>query len=373
VTARPSYHLTPETGFLNDPNGLLRIGDTWHAWYQLSPGPRHGHVSWGHAVSEDLLDWRHLPASIPADDEEEAWSGGIVVDLEDTAGFGAGALVATYTSLRRADLMQRQALASSTDGGLTWTKHGVVLDIGSRDFRDPRVIRHGDRWLMVVVRALEEAVSVYSSPDLHDWTHESDVVMPRGDGPWECPDLFPLGDRWVLLASLEPSTFALVGDLDGTSFRPAGDPVPLDTGPDLYAAVTFSGLPDDRRVMVGWLDSWAYAMALPTTPWRGQLSCARELSLVDGPDGTPYVAQRPLAPTTSVELGPRTELAPGVVASYDGGRVRLERGPEVVPRWAGRWELPSPSPEVEVVLDSHSVEVFTVDGRSASLHTLPTD
>lgn len=367
---RPEHHLTPEVGFLNDPTGLVRLDDGWHAWYQLSPRSTHGDVSWGHAVSDDLLAWRRLPVSISSDDEEEIWTGSVVVDTDDTAGFGPGALVAAYTRHEKGRSRQSQALAVSTDGGLTWTKHGVVLDIGSTDFRDPRLLRHDGRWVMVVARALEDAVALYTSPDLHTWTPASDIAMPPGDGrPWECPDLVPLGDRWVLLLSREPGTHYLVGDFDGTTFTPSTDLRPLDLGPDLYAGVTFAG---DRRVLLGWLDNWAYAQVLPTSPWRGQLSCARELSLATDEDGTPSLAQRPLAPTTTLTLDRPVELAPGVAASYDEGLVRLTRFPDVVVGWAGTWTLPSPSAVVEVVVDTHSVEVFTVDGRSASLHTLPT-
>ena len=86
---------------------------------------------------------------------------------------------------------QSQALASSTDGGLTWRKHGVVLDIGSTDFRDPRLLRHGDRWLMAVARSRDDAIALYSSPDLRTWTHGSDVAMPSGQGSLGVPRPVP--------------------------------------------------------------------------------------------------------------------------------------------------------------------------------------
>jgi fructan beta-fructosidase len=370
VVTRPRRHLTPPSGFLNDPTGLLRYADRWHVFYQHSPGPVHGDVSWGHAVSDDLLSWEHLPVAIRSDAQEEVWTGSVVVDTDDSAGFGHGALVAAYTSLRRTDLNQSQALASSTDG-LTWRKHGIVLDIGSTDFRDPRLLRHGDRWLMAVARSRDDAISLYSSTDLHAWTHESDIAMPTGEGVWECPDLFPLGDRWVLLVSREPDTLYLVGGFDGARFAPEGDLRRLDHGPDLYAGVTVTDPPDGRRVLFGWLDSWTYAQVLPTEPWRGQLSVGRELSLARDADDTRYLRQRPLAPTTPLTLGDPVELAPGVRASYDEGTVVLERLDDRVPGFAGRWTVPTRVPQVEVVTDSHSIELFTAEGRSASLHTLP--
>jgi sucrose-6-phosphate hydrolase SacC (GH32 family) len=368
---RPHRHLTAPSGFLNDPTALLQIDGRWHTFFQHSPGAVHGDVSWGHAVSEDLLTWEHLPVAIPSDADEEVWTGSAVVDAHDTAGFGRGALVAAYTSLRRRDLNQSQALASSTDGGLTWTKHGVVLDIGSPDFRDPRLLRHGDHWWMVVARSRDDAIAVYSSPDLRTWTHRSDVPMPRGQGVWECPDLFPLEDRWVLLVSREPETLYVLGDVEDGTFVADGDVRPLDHGPDLYAGVTFTDPPDGRRVLMGWLDSWVYAQALPTEPWRGQLSVGRELSLARDADGTAYLRQRPLAPTTSVSLGDPVEVGPAVRASYDGGEVVIERLDDVVAGFAGRWTVPTGSAQVQVVADTHSLEVFTAEGRSVTLHTLP--
>jgi fructan beta-fructosidase len=369
---RPRRHLTPTTGFLNDPTALLRLEDRWHVFFQHSPGPGHGDVSWGHAVSDDLLTWEPLPVALPSDDEEEVWTGSAVVDTHDTAGFGRGALVAAYTRHEKARRHESQALAVSTDSGLTWTKHGVVLDVGSTDFRDPRLLRHADRWLMVVSRALEDEIAVYASPDLRTWGPVGSIAMPPGEGrPWECPDLFPLGDRWVLLVSREPSTHYLVGDFDGSTFTAAGPLRPLDHGPDLYAGVTFTGLPEGRRVAMGWLDGWSYAQVLPTSPWRGQLSCARDLTLDHDPGGTAYLRQRPLAPTTPHTLDGTVEVASGTRLSYDGAEVVLERRDDAAPGFTGMWSAPSATARVEVVVDTHSVEVFTAEGLSLSVHTLP--
>lgn len=366
---RPATHLAPESGFLNDPTGMVRLDGRWHVFFQHSPGPVHGDVGWGHAVSDDLLAWELLPPAIAPDAEEVVYTGSVVLDADDTAGFGRGALVAAYTSHSRTLPLERQALAASVDGGMTWTKHGVVLDIGSADFRDPRLLRYGDRWLMVVALAADATVAVYSSSDLRAWQHESNVSLPP-QGVWECPDLVPLDGRWVLLVSHADATHYLVGDFDGRTFTPDGGGLRrLDHGPDLYAAVTFAGTPEDRRVLLGWMDSWVYAQVLPTTPWRGRLSAARELSLADA-GGTAYLRQRPLAPTRTVTVDAPVTLAPGVRASYDGGAVLLERLPELVPGYAGRWRLPSPDGRLDLVEDAGSLEVFTSEGRSATLLAL---
>lgn len=362
---RPRHHLTAERGFVNDPTGMVRLDGRWHVFFQHSPGPRHGDVGWGHCVSDDLLKWEQLPLAIAPDDDEEIWTGSVVHDAEDTAGFGRDALVAAYTSHSRRARLERQSLAASTDGGLTWRKHGVVLDVGSPDFRDPRLLRYDDRWLMVVALAADGLISLYSSSDLHDWRHESDVAMP-GPGVWECPDLVPLDGRWVLLVSQGDTTHYLVGDLDGHAFVPELLGLRrVDHGPDCYAAVTFAGGLADRRVLIGWMDNWSYAQVLPTSPWRGRMTCARELSLVDG-----VLRQRPLAPTATVTVGAPVEIAPGVHASYDGSSVTLERLPELAPGYAGRWRLPSPDGVLDLVEDEGSVELFTSEGLVASLLAL---
>jgi fructan beta-fructosidase len=366
---RPRFHLTPERGFLNDPTALLRYDGRWHVFYQLSPGIVHGRVGWGHAVSDDLLTWTHLPLAIEADHDEDVWTGSAVVDTEGSARLGHGALVAAYTSFEPATRRQQQALASSTDGGTSWHKHGIVLDTRPAEVRDPRLSRYDDRWLMVLAHADEGRIAIHSSVDLRQWTHQSDLELGAGPWPWECPDLFPLDDRWVLLVSADGATHYLTGDFDGRTFTPDGIPLRLlDHGPDLYAAVTFTGTSD--RVVMGWLDNWDYAQVMPTSPWRGQLSVARELSLDRLADGAPYLRQRPLAPTATVTVDGKVELGHGVLASYDGREVLLERLDPRVSGFAGRWSVPSPDGVLDLMTDTCSVEVFTSEGLSASFVTL---
>ncbi|XVV07477.1 glycoside hydrolase family 32 protein [Actinosynnema sp. CA-248983] len=241
---RPQFHFTPERNWMNDPNGLVYHEGEYHLFYQYNPnGDTWGDMSWGHAVSPDLVRWRELPLAIPHDDTEMVFSGSAVVDHGNTTGFGTAedpAMVAIYTSHYKADGRQAQSLAYSTDNGRTWTKYAgnPVLDIGSREFRDPKVQWHDGRWLMTVSLSVEHKVRFYSSPDLKTWTHLSDFG-PQGavGGVWECPDLFPLavdGDpnrvKWVLVVNLSPGGIAggsaaqyFVGDFDGTRFTPDDD------------------------------------------------------------------------------------------------------------------------------------------------------
>ncbi|PWK86950.1 levanase [Lentzea atacamensis] len=241
---RPQFHYTPAKNWMNDPNGLVYHKGEYHLFYQYNPeGNTWGNMSWGHAVSPDLVHWRELPLALPHDDNEMVFSGSAVVDHGNTSGFGTPgnpAMVAIYTTHSKLNGRQAQSLAHSTDNGRTWTKYAgnPVLDIGSTEFRDPKVQWQAGRWLMTVALSTEHKVRFYSSPDLKTWTHLSDFG-PQGaiGGVWECPDLFPLrvdGDprktKWVLVVSINPGGIAggsaaqyFVGDFDGTRFIPDDD------------------------------------------------------------------------------------------------------------------------------------------------------
>jgi fructan beta-fructosidase len=245
-THRPQFHFTPERNWMNDPNGLVYHKGEYHLFYQHNPnGNSWGDMSWGHAVSRDLVHWQELPVAISHDDNEMVFSGSAVVDHANTSGFGTRdepAMVAVYTSAPKTGGKQAQSLAYSTDRGRTWTKYAgnPVLDIGSAEFRDPKVQWYAPTrsWLMAVALAAERKIRFYSSEDLKSWTALSDFG-PAGavGGVWECPDLFPLqvdGDprktKWVLVVSINPGGIAggsaaqyFVGDFDGTRFTADDD------------------------------------------------------------------------------------------------------------------------------------------------------
>ena len=176
---RPQFHFTPQSNWMNDPNGLVYLDGEYHLFYQYNPfGDQWGHMSWGHAVSPDLVHWQHLPVAIPEEQGVMAFSGSAVLDVHNTAGFGRPGetpMVAIYTGYREADRNQAQYLAYSLDRGRTWARYSgnPVLDIGSKDFRDPKVFWYepDQRWIMVAVLAAERSVSFYASPDLKQWEH----------------------------------------------------------------------------------------------------------------------------------------------------------------------------------------------------------
>ncbi|HET7398154.1 MAG TPA: glycoside hydrolase family 32 protein [Intrasporangium sp.] len=329
---RPVAHFTARDTWLNDPNGLVHVGGTYHLFFQNNPeGSTWGNMSWGHATSTDLVTWTEHEVALRHTEQEQIFSGSVVVDHDNTAGFagpGETALVAIYTSAYSASSplhgRQVQSLAYSVDAGMTWTPHAgnPVLDRESSDFRDPKVFRWGGAdgyWVMAAVEAADRQVVLYSSPDLRTWTLLSEFGPAHAvGGVWECPDLFPVrvagtGEtRWVLVVSLTPGALAggggtqyFVGDFDGVRFVPerlsAREELAgfdwLDHGRDYYAAVSFDNVPEDRRLMIGWANNWDYAAETPTWPWRGAMSLAREVDLVRCPDGALRVRQRPVLPT----------------------------------------------------------------------------
>lgn len=251
---RPQYHFTPKKNWMNDPNGLVYYKGEYNLFYQYNPfGVKWGYMSWGHAVSPDLVHWKHLPLALPEANGVMCFSGSAVVDWHDTSGFGRKGrppLVAIYTGMRVADGRQFQCLAFSNDKGLTWTKFSgnPVIDIGSRNFRDPKVQWYAPtkRWIMTVALSAEHKVRFYGSHDLKHWKLLSEFG-PAGatSGPWECPDLFPLPDpakpnkvKWVLTVNTGNGAPAggnglqyFIGNFDGIKFTEDGMVFPSSVTP----------------------------------------------------------------------------------------------------------------------------------------------
>lgn len=236
---RPQFHFTPATNWMNDPNGMVYYEGEYHLFYQYNPfGTKWGHMSWGHAVSKDLVHWEHLPIALYEENDVMIFSGSAVVDWNNTTGFGSKGkppLVAIYTGHYTKKPLQNQHIAYSNDRGRTWTKYerNPVLDIGDKDFRDPKVMWHepSKQWIMTVAWPTHRKVRFYSSPNLKDWQHLSDFG-PAGSttGIWECPDLFPLKtdgrkQKWVLVVNVGSGAPAggsgcqyFVGDFNGKTF-----------------------------------------------------------------------------------------------------------------------------------------------------------
>ncbi len=295
---RQAAHFTPEFGWINDPNGMVYHNGEWHLFYQYNTmGSRWGNMSWGHAVSRDLVKWEHLPTALYPDALGAIFSGSAVIDKNNTAGFGQNAMIAIYTS---AGAAQTQSIAYSTDNGRTFTKYdnNPVLKSNQPDFRDPKVSWHEptQRWIMPL--ACGNAMEFYSSADLREWRFESRFGEEYGchGGVWECPDLFELpykgGTKWVLFCSLTrdeqhgSSVQYFVGDFDGHTFTcdtPKEYTDFVGYGRDNYAIVTWSNAPDGRKVALGWQNNWQYASGekFPSVGYRGYMSLPCELQLIE--------------------------------------------------------------------------------------------
>ena len=346
---RSQFHFSPAKNWMNDPNGCVFYDGEWHLFYQYNPeGDTWGHMSWGHAVSTDLVRWKHLPVALREENGVMIFSGSAVADHHNTSGFGKDGkppLIAVYTGHGHG--RQTQNIAYSTDRGRTWIKHdqNPVIDIASPEFRDPKVIWHAPtkRWVMVVARPDVRRVMFYGSADLKAWERLGEFGGQGAvDGIWECPDLFELpvlrGDqktgqsRWVLVVNINGGTPAggsgcqyFVGTFDGRTFvndNPKDVKLWADWGPDFYAAQSWSDVPanDGRRVWIAWMSNWRYANQEPTKPWRTAMTLPREVLLVQTDEGL-RLAQRVVKEAHSLvdfDAGPGgvltlrdQELAPG--------------------------------------------------------------
>lgn len=307
---RPQFHFTPPSQWMNDPNGMVYYKGEYHLFYQHYPdsnvwGPMH----WGHAVSQDLVSWEHLPIALYPDSLGYIFSGSAVVDWDNTSGLGdelQPPLVAIYTyhdpegEKAGENDFQTQGIAYSVDKGRTWSKYEknpVLKSPGIKDFRDPKVSWYdeGKKWVMAL--AVQDHIRFYSSPNLLDWSLESEFGNDAGahGGVWECPDLFPLtveatGEtKWILFVSINPGapnggsgTQYFVGEFDGKTFTPdSKDSKWIDYGTDNYAGVTWSDVPgeDGRRIFLGWMSNWQYGQVVPTTAWRSAMTLPRNLEL----------------------------------------------------------------------------------------------
>ena len=306
---RPQVHFTPAKNWMNDPNGLVYADGTWHLFYQYNPqGNVWGNMSWGHATSTDLMHWQEQSVALTRDALGAVFSGSCVIDKNNTAGFGANAMVALYTSAgETGDVAgkQQQSLAYSTDGGKNFERFSgnPVIKNDDDNLRDPKVFWHEEsqQWVMALAKGWKMGVEFYGSKDLKSWSHLSTFFVSltgRSSLQWECPDLMRIGDKWVLLVSVNPGGPILgsgmmyfTGQFDGKEFKADSREYPLwlDYGMDCYAGVTWSNA-GDRHIMIGWMNNWSYAGDVPCSPWRSAFTLPRELKLVEY-DGQPLLAQ----------------------------------------------------------------------------------
>lgn len=313
-TYRPVYHHTPVYGWMNDPNGMFYKDGVYHLYFQYNPyGSMWANMTWGHSTSTDLTHWTYEGTAIVPDAWGAIFSGSCVVDKDNTAGFGKGAVVAFYTSAKSTPWgdVQSQSMAYSLDNGKTFIKyeHNPILTSNERDFRDPKVFWYapGKHWVMML--AVGQEMQIYSSGNLKEWKKESSFGAMQGahGGVWECPDLVEVAvegskeKKWVLICNLNPggpfggsAAQYFVGSFDGKKFVNESPTQTkwLDWGKDNYATVTWSNAPAGRCIALGWMSNWQYANNVPTTQYRSANTLARDLTLYRA-GGELYLKSKP--------------------------------------------------------------------------------
>lgn len=297
---RPNIHFTPPAMWTNDPNGMVYVNGIYHLFYQHYPeAPNWGPMHWGHAVSRDLLHWKHMPIALYPDELGMIFSGSCVYDRENTSGYGTKEkppIVAVYTNHGRHGLEQ-QSIAYSTDG-IHFEKsyqNPVIPNPGISDFRDPKAFYNPVKNCWSLVLAAGDRVHFYKSEDLKRW-EKTGEFGPEGNlasGVWECPDLFQVEAEdgrklWVLIVSMTTTTEDgrcrtqyFLGDFDGDKFiqqQKEEEPLWIDFGFDNYAGVTFQNL--EEPLFLGWAMNWGYANETPTGEYCGQMTLARSLRAV---------------------------------------------------------------------------------------------
>lgn len=301
---RPDFHFTPESCWINDPNGLVKIDGRYHLFAQYHPdssvwGPMH----WYHAVSDNLIDWEHLGVAIPPDELGMIFSGSAAVDSTNSSGLapeGMPCTIAMYTSHGECE---QQSIAFSVDGVnfKKYENNPVIPNPGLKDFRDPKLFWNPVYKCWSMVLAATDRVIFYKSRNFIDWekTGEFGHEGNHLPGIWECPDMIPLCGAdgklyWILIGSMIPddlpsgqsNTQYFIGDFDGDTFvnsNPFGTFARVDSGFDNYAGVTFNN--SDESILISWASNWRYADKIPTTPYRGQMTIPRMLSVIDTPLG----------------------------------------------------------------------------------------
>lgn len=318
---RPEYHFSVPDNWKNDPQRPIFVNGEYLYYYlynadYVEGGPG---TAWRLATTRDHVSFKDQGVAIPkfSNASGDCWSGSLVVDKQNTAGYGKGAVIAVVT--QAPDGKQAQFLWYSTDGGRSFTAGGkapVLPNPGVQDFRDPKIIWDADRGRWFLANAEGHKLGFYVSPDLHSWTRVGEFV--RTDiGLLECPDIFRMTAddgtaHWVLGTSANgkgrglPATYAYwTGSFDGASFTPDHDePRWLDWGFDFYGAVTYpdhdaSGaeIPALRRA-IGWANFWDYPHNTPTLAtdgYNGDDMIVRELRLVDAGDGYRIASAPPAA------------------------------------------------------------------------------
>jgi len=296
-TFRPRFHFTCRSGWLNDPNGLVYYRGEYHLFFQHNPqGTEWGNMTWGHAVSKDLLHWQQLPDAIEPYDGGMIFSGSAAVDGHNSAGLQDGPRKTMVALFTHACKPSGQALAYSCDKGRSWKlfnegRHVLPNQGFDLQERDPRLLWHeqSGRWIMALW-VKQDTARFFCSDDLKQWSFASDFTAPDF---FECPDLFELPliesphiKKWILH---DASFRYWIGSFDGITFSPESGPFRGDYGNNFYAAQTWNNVAG-RKIQIAWMRDGIY----PNMPFNQQMSFPCELTLGHTPAGM-RIFRKPVA------------------------------------------------------------------------------
>ncbi len=275
---KPLFHLATKANWINDPNGPVYFKGEYHMFFQHNPyGDKWGNMSWGHAVSKDMVTWQHLPIALTPNpesyDKDGVFSGCCVIDN--------GVPTIIYTGVNP----EVQCIARSYDNMRTWIKYDGNPVIPKppvenvTGFRDPFVWQDGDEWYMVIGSGIKDVggtAFLYKSTNLTDWVYINPISTGFGS-MWECPNFFTLGEKWLLAVSPYGKVQYTLGEFKDNKFT-HGSWKSLDIGgrSGFYAP---NCLVDEqgRRIMWGWITGGG----TEGYPWNGMLTLPRVLTLRD--------------------------------------------------------------------------------------------
>ncbi|WP_334171217.1 glycoside hydrolase family 32 protein [Sinomonas sp.] len=402
--SRPAFHFTSPSGWINDPLGLTFHGGTYHLFYQHVPGATDWapQCRWGHATSEDLLEWETGPVALePGEGDRGCWSGSIAVGPD-----GEGTMF--YTSVEDDAIGRARTARPAPGSGTTWegwVKGPVVAELPAGEesvaFRDPMVFHDGNCWRMIIGSGRPDGTALayaWASQDLSAWRydgvfasrHSSETDGVWTGSVWECPQAVRVGEKWALLVSVwEPvrphyEAYAL-GDIVEGRFVAEGPWRRLTYGPSYYAGAAYRDK-DASPGIVYWLRhvsdagaGWAGAHSLPhrlvLVGDRLEIRLPASLEGRRGPG-------RPLAalPEQGIAVGGAFDVDwshGGSLCLEEGSRnvFRLQRTPDprtLDPQGAiltatcdlGQWSVPCNGP-VRVVVDGPVVEIIGSFGALA--------
>ena len=338
------YHYSRKEGWLGNPCGLVYFKGKYHLFFQINPlSFRYGPMHWGHAVSDDLINWEDCPIAISPSGELSCNSGSAIVH--------DGKIWLFYTSL---SMENRETVCACCSGdGINFTKMSSPVATppfeGNSKFRDPFVMRYqnGFRMLVGAGKFGVAKVVMYESEDLINWNYKGELLSDgRFGSVIESPQLIEVDGRWIFIIQGErhvpTKVLFATGDFDGERFvfdDPNDSFKPVDLGYDFLNPVTFED-EEGRKVLMAWLFSMKMNEAAISCPREITVSRKGEVCLI------PYG-----------ELRSKLVKESSFVSFYSGRLIVQFQGHTMFDKAYRE------CPEISVLEDVGTVEVFLDGGR----------